>query len=110
MDNSTVVTTITGENFEAEVLKSPLPVLIDFWADWCGPCRMIGPLIEQIGAEYDGRLKIGKVNVDEQADLAVRHNVVSIPTLIVYKDGSPVQRQVGAASKSKIEALFREFL
>jgi thioredoxin 1 len=110
MDNSTVVTTITGENFEAEVLKSPIPVLIDFWAAWCGPCRMIGPFIEQLGAEYDGRIKIGKVNVDEQGELANRHSVVSIPTLVVYKNGSPVQRQVGAANKSQIEALFKEFL
>ncbi|MDR2376526.1 MAG: thioredoxin [Treponema sp.] len=110
MGDSTFVTMITSENFEAEVLKSPLPVLIDFWADWCGPCKMIGPFIEQLGAEYDGRLKIGKVNVDEQGDLANQHSVVSIPTLVVYKNGNPVQRQVGAANKSQIEALFREFL
>jgi thioredoxin 1 len=110
MGDSTLITGITGENFEAEVLKSPIPVLLDFWADWCGPCRMIAPFLEQLGAEYDGQIRIGKVNVDEQAELATRHNVVSIPTLIVYKNGSIVQRQVGAAQKSRIEALFKEFL
>ncbi|MDR2135168.1 MAG: thioredoxin [Treponema sp.] len=108
MGDSTFV--ITGENFEDEVLKSPVPVLVDFWAPWCGPCKMIGPIIDQIGAEYSGRLKVGKVNVDEQGDLASRHSVVSIPTLVVYKNGSPVQRQVGAGNKSQIEALFKEFL
>ncbi|MDR3147348.1 MAG: thioredoxin [Treponema sp.] len=110
MGDSTFVITITGENFEAEVLKSPLPVLLDFWAAWCGPCKMIGPIIEQLGTEYEGRLKVGKVNVDEQGELAGRHAVVSIPTLIVYKDGSPVQRQVGAAHKAQIEALFKGLL
>jgi thioredoxin 1 len=110
MGDSTLIITITSENFEAEVLKSPIPVLIDFWAAWCGPCRMIGPFIEQLGAEYDGQLKAGKVNVDEQGELALKHEVVSIPTLVVYKDGRVVQRQVGAAHKSQIEALFKEFL
>ncbi|MDR2177380.1 MAG: thioredoxin [Treponema sp.] len=110
MSDSTFVITITGENFEAEVLKSPLPVLVDFWAAWCGPCKMIGPFIEQIGAEYSGRLKVGKVNVDEQGELANRHGIASIPTLVVYKNGSLVQRQTGAAQKSQIETLFKEFL
>jgi thioredoxin 1 len=101
---------ITGENFEAEVLSSPVPVLIDFWADWCGPCKMIGPFIDQLAGEYEGRLKVGKVDVDEQGELAGQFGIVSIPTLIIFKDGKPVQQQVGAAPKQQIEALFRDLV
>jgi thioredoxin 1 len=100
--------TITNDNFESEVLKSPIPVLIDFWADWCGPCKMIGPFIDQLAEEYSGRVKIGKVNVDEQGDIAGKHGIVSIPTLVVYKDGRPVRQKVGAAPKRDIEALFKD--
>jgi thioredoxin 1 len=75
---------IRGANFDTEVLQSPVPVLVDFWAEWCTPCKMIGPLLDQLGAEYSGRLKIAKVNVDEENDLAGRHNIVSIPTLVLY--------------------------
>jgi len=79
--------TITNDNFESEVLQSPVPVLIDFWAAWCGPCKMISPLVDQIAGEYSGRLKVGKVNVDEETAIAEKHGIVSIPTLILYKDG-----------------------
>jgi len=102
--------TVTGENFETEVLKSPVPVLVDFWASWCGPCRMIGPLVEQLAEEYQGRLKVAKVNVDEEQDLATNHSVVSIPTLVVYKDGNIVNQGIGALPKQSIEALFKEYL
>ncbi|MDR2747571.1 MAG: thioredoxin [Treponema sp.] len=102
--------TITSENFETEVAASPIPVLIDFWADWCGPCKMIGPFIDQLAGEYEGRLKVGKVNVDEQGELAGRYGIVSIPTLIVYKGGSPVQQQIGAVPKQQIEALFKDLV
>jgi thioredoxin 1 len=102
--------TLTGGNFEAEVIKSPVPVLIDFWAAWCNPCKMIGPFIEEIAKAYAGRLKVGKVNVDEEGDLAARHEVVSIPTLIVYKGGEIAGKRIGAAPKRDIEALVKEFL
>ena len=107
MSNYTV---ITGANFDTEVLQSPVPVLLDFWAPWCGPCRMISPLIEELADEYATRLKVGKVNVDEETDLASHHGIASIPTLIVYKDGKVANQVIGALSKKNIEALFREYI
>jgi thioredoxin 1 len=102
--------TVTGDNFEDEVLKSDVPVLIDFWASWCGPCRMIAPLIDQLAEEYSGRLKVGKVNVDDEDKLAVSHGIVSIPTLVVYQGGKIVNQSAGALPKGEIEKLFKEFL
>ena len=101
---------VTGANFETEVLQADVPVLLDFWASWCGPCRMIGPFIEQLAGEYSGRLKVGKVNVDEEGGLASRHGVVSIPTLVVYKDGKIANQTAGALPKSNIEALFKDLI
>ena len=99
--------TITNENFEAEVLNSDVPVLLDFWATWCGPCRMIAPDLEKIAAENAGTLKVGKVNVDEEYELAMKFGVTSIPLLVVMKDGKIVSKAVGAMPKAKIEALFK---
>ena len=101
---------INAENFESEVLESKLPVLIDFWAPWCGPCKMIAPFIKQLAEEYAGRIKVGKINIDEEGDLAAQHGIVSVPTLILYKDGSVVEQKVGAAPKHGIEALIKTYI
>jgi thioredoxin 1 len=91
---------VTGQNFESEVLQSPLPVLVDFWAAWCGPCRAIAPAIEEIAGEYAGKLKVVKVDTDENQDIAVKFQVMSIPTLMVFKGGKVVERVIGAMPKA----------
>jgi len=101
---------ITVDNFQSEVLQSPVPVLLDFWAPWCGPCKMIKPVIEQIAEEYTGRLKVGEINVDDEGPLAERHGIASIPTLIVYKDGELAGQKTGAAPKNDIVSLFKDLL
>jgi thioredoxin 1 len=93
---------ITKDNFEQEVLKSDKPVLIDFWAPWCGPCRMLSPTIAEIAEEYKDKVKVGKVNVDEEAELAAMFRVSSIPLLVVMKDGKVVNSSVGVRPKSQI--------
>lgn len=101
---------ITNENFEQEVLKSPVPVLVDFWAEWCGPCKVIGPVIAQLAEKYEGKFKVGKVNVDEQSDLAQKYQILSIPTLKFFKDGVEVDEIVGAAPATTIEATISKYL
>lgn len=101
---------LSSGNFAAEVEQSDIPVLVDFWAEWCNPCRMIAPFIDELAKAYNGKIKVGKVNVDSESELATRFNIVSIPTLIVFKDGKAVQQKVGALPKQSIEAMFKDLL
>ena len=96
------VSSVTDKNFESEVLKSDLPVLVDFWAEWCGPCKVISPIVDEISEELKGKLKVVKVNVDDAQDLAGNYQIMSIPTLLLFKGGETVDQIVGAMSKDHI--------
>ena len=98
------VLTLTDDNFEAEVLSSDTPVLVDFWAVWCGPCRAVAPIIDELAETYDGRVKIGKMNVDENRQTPGQFRITSIPTLLLFKDGKVVNQIVGARPKRDFEA------
>ncbi len=102
MADSKNVIHLTDASFDAEVLKSSVPVLVDFWAPWCGPCRAIAPVVGEIADTYAGRLKVGKINVDEDTRVASTHNITAIPTLLIIKNGQVVDQIVGAVAKAKL--------
>jgi thioredoxin 1 len=101
---SPLIVTLTKENFPEQVLQSQSPVLVDFWAEWCGPCKMIAPLLDELADEYAGKVKFGKVNVDENQELAATYNVTAIPTLLLVKNGQIVEQTRGAKSKRDLKA------
>ena len=95
--------TITDQNFKIEVLESKIPVLVDFWAEWCQPCRIVGPIVEELAKEYKGKLKVGKLNVDENGQMSQHYGIMSIPSLLIFKDGQVVKQMVGAQSKDNFK-------
>ena len=101
---------VTADNFQTEVLDSDKIVLTDFWATWCAPCRMMEPVVEKLAEQYDGKLKVGKIDVDAQGELAARYNIVSIPSFLVFHKGELVGQTVGAVPQAKLEEMFKDLV
>jgi thioredoxin 1 len=104
------VSHVTTDSWEADVLKSDVPVLVDFWAEWCGPCRMVGPAVEQLSRSMNGKIRVAKLNVDENQEIALKYGIQSIPSLIVFKGGKEVARTIGAAPKEAYQKFVEESL
>jgi thioredoxin 1 len=101
---------VTNENFQKEVLESDLPVLADFWAEWCVPCKMLGPVLEKMARDYAGKIKVAKINVDEHGEIATRFNIVSIPTIILFHKGQAAKQQIGAVPRKVLDEMVKEYL
>ncbi len=107
---SNLIKNVSEADFDAQVLKSPVPVLVDFWAEWCGPCKMLGPVLDEVAAELDGQLRIAKVNVDTEAGLASQYGITAIPTLLIFKGGQIVDQMRGAKGKRAIRETVDPYL
>ena len=101
---------VTDSSFEKEVLDADKPVLVDFWAEWCGPCRMLAPVLDQLAKDYDGRVRVGKLNVDEHSSIATRYGVMSIPTLLLFKEGKVVEQYIGSTSRDNLAKILDKHL
>ncbi|MFA7462717.1 MAG: thioredoxin [Anaerovoracaceae bacterium] len=110
MGGSDLLIQVSDDSFEAEVVRSDKPTLVDFWAPWCGPCRAVGPIIEEIAREYEGKLKVAKVNVDDNPNTAASHGIRSIPTIMLFKDGKLQDTLVGLVPKDRLEAFVKKVL
>jgi len=104
------IITLTDQNFENEVKASQIPILVDFWAEWCAPCRMVAPVLDELAEEFDGKVKIGKLNVDQNRSVAAQYGVMSIPTLILFKNGELVEQMVGAQPKENLQKVIQSAL
>jgi thioredoxin 1 len=102
--------TFSEKNFEEEVVKSQIPVVVDFWAEWCAPCRIVSPIIEELAKDYQGKVKVGKLNVDENQNEAGKFGIMSIPTVMIFKNGKPVKTMIGAQGKDKYKKAIEEIL
>jgi thioredoxin 1 len=102
--------TVTQSNFDAEVIKSAVPVVADFWAEWCGPCKMIAPVLKDLARDYNGKIKIAKIDVDAEGELAQQFNIVSIPTILVFNKGQVVKQQIGAVPRPALEKMIKELI
>lgn len=105
-----MTTTLTDDTFQKEVLESQTPVLVDFWAEWCQPCQMVGPVVEELSGEYEGKVKVGKMNVDENINIPGNYGIMSIPSLIVFKDGKPFKTMIGVQGKDTLKKALDEAL
>jgi thioredoxin 1 len=101
---------VTNATFNQEVLEATVPVLADFWAEWCVPCRMVSPVLEKLAEEHKGKLKVAKINVDQESDLAAKFNIVSIPTILLFHQGKVAKQQIGAAPRKVLEEMIKEYL